>query len=73
MVHTKGILRAAWSHLRWTMRCGIENRLLLIGTNTQQSAANYTLSPSVEVMRCPTGDFRPHFQPLIAGISSPWC
>ena len=37
-----------------------------------KAAARYTLSPSVEVPRGPAGPFWPHFQPLMAGMSSPY-
>jgi hypothetical protein len=37
----------------------------------QDAWRSYTLSPSVEVLRVPTAPCFPHFQPLIAGMSSP--
>src|SRR5262249_49385778 len=41
------------------------------GFPPRAAEAPYTLSPSVEVPRAPAGAFAPHFQPLMAGMSSP--
>src|SRR5262249_26693491 len=41
------------------------------GCEHTQYRVLYTLSPSVDVPRVLPGSFPPHFQPLIAGMSSP--